>query len=145
MLEEIRNLKVELAAIPNSRWTVGHLINDGKRCVLGHCGLTHFTAPELVPRRVLWLNRWFASYLSPHTPVSVNDFRSFDFPQRKPKARVLAALTKIEQAYIQEQGIKEEKPKKVKKYRYRWFQFWRKEHAHYTLEQSRILRPTYTE
>lgn len=130
-------------------WIVGQLSDgDGGYCVLGRLGSFVYDPPWLgvhISGAARDLNDLFARYLAPHTPVSVNDFRSIDFPQRKPKARIMAALDKIESAYKREQGIEDEKPKKVKPYRRNPLQFWRRRHGLYTYAEVRAHNLVYTE
>ncbi len=87
----------KFSKIPARLWTTGEFVDrQGRRCVLGHCGEEGLT----IPQEARELVRIFSNHgLVP--PQRVNDGDHFtvkkQFPQKTPKARILAALKWIEE------------------------------------------------
>lgn len=82
-----------LSAIADSKWTTNTFRdgdNPAKRCAFGHCGVSW---AKMAPMgHALW--KMFPSKTSgtPSHLASINDCPSKAYPQKTPKARVLAAL-----------------------------------------------------
>lgn len=72
--------------IEDDKWTTGEFEDeDGRCCATGHCPESFMTN----------LGQLFYNYSNYRTVYIVNDGFDEDYPQKTPKARVLAALTDI--------------------------------------------------
>ncbi len=79
----------KFSAIPASKWCVGTYTDGDRRCALGHCGQVSClpTAMSDALENLLW--RWLPGEMA---VCNINDGDSPSFPQKTPKARILAAL-----------------------------------------------------
>lgn len=83
-----------LGAIPASKWCVSMFTNDkGQHCVLGHLGMDMDV--ELNPPVAEGLMKLFDKdnlWEGWSRIININNSSSTNYPQRGPKARVMAAL-----------------------------------------------------
>jgi hypothetical protein len=82
----VRHFIKKFEATHYSHWTTKNFVsNNGKKfCALGHCNDQEYVALVNI------FNNHFGS-----TVVDINDKPSRKFPQKTPRARILAALKKI--------------------------------------------------
>lgn len=77
--------------IPDEKWTTHALEENGGHCALGHCG-----AKE---GRIAFCRKAMALYRVLCRKVAfINDGAEKDYPQKTPKARILAALKDAKEA-----------------------------------------------
>lgn len=77
-------------AIPSKLWTVGEYRKGNCRCALGHCGETNRRDTEQSRALARMFGEAFLCSV-----MLINDKETAAFPQKSPKARILAALRQV--------------------------------------------------
>lgn len=82
--------------IPENKWCVGnYILENGKKCVLGHCGANEY---ECMTEEGKYLITLFAN--NDYCVLDINDKESHCFPQKTPKKRILACLKFFKKKFL---------------------------------------------
>ena len=105
MLHDAKWFVKKFKAIPESKWTTNVLIEKGRCCALGHCGVRAKPCPD----QGYECKKWYPTPQSNALNVllggnpgefravyDINDGNDPDYPQDTPKKRILAALYAIQ-------------------------------------------------